>query len=102
MGTYGEHMEVIWENDGTRMGKLWNNDGKIQDTYEKIMGTLWKGDGKSTTVQITFHGTWKSTMFHGNSILDDTTIQQLINKPGECNRATWVKLMESQNIMPKK
>ena len=29
MGTYGESMEVIWENDGTRMGKLWNNDGKI-------------------------------------------------------------------------
>ena len=48
------------------------------------MGALWKGDGKSTTVQITFHGTWKSTMFHGNSILDDTTIQQLINKHGGC------------------
>ena len=69
MGTYGESMEVIWENDGTRMGKLWNNDGKIKDTYEKITGTVWKGDGKSTTVQITFHGTWKSTVFHGNSIL---------------------------------
>ena len=81
--SYGKMMELGWENYGTMMGKYRTHTRQLREHYGKVMESPPCSMGTPYC-------------------LDDTTIQQLINKPGECNRATWVKLMESQNIMPKK